>query len=138
MTGTGFWRVFSAGVALAGIVVAARPAAAQTGGDCADVTTQTQAVICYGQLMQEAETAMNRKLVMVKSLRRFLEDTELDNGLDAAQLAFVEYRKRTCDSVFAYRAGASNQYPESLACQLLLDRQRTAALENLYRASAGP
>jgi uncharacterized protein YecT (DUF1311 family) len=136
MRGTIFGRVFSVGCVLGGLAALIAPAPAQERPDCADVTTQTQAVICYGQLMSEAETAMNRKLVMVKSLRRFLEDSELDAGLDEAQLAFLRYRKQTCDGVFAFRAGGSNQYPESLACQLLLDRQRAAALDNLYRNTA--
>lgn len=99
---------------------------------CAASSSQAEITACYGALLREAEAAMNREIVSIKALKPFLDSADLAERLDDSQLAFLAYRKQVCEGVFAFRGAGTAQYSEALACQLLLDRQRTAALENFY------
>lgn len=120
------------GTAIFLLCLISAPARSEERGDCADSTTTIAITACYGQLLGEAESAMTRKILQLKALKAFQGSQDLQDRLDTSQLAFLEYRKQVCDGIFAFWAGGTARNPETLACQLMLDRHRTQTLDNLY------
>ena len=80
--------------------------------------------------LNSAETAMNQYLQ--KSIDRYSDDPEMVNTIKAAQLAWSEYAKKHCASVYWQYRGGTIRTVIGLSCKIHLTQERTHQLWQDY------
>lgn len=123
--------ITSAAFVLLLVFVFAQSARAQD-KDCPNATTTRDFISCYHNVITRTEAEVQGKYQQILNLAAMKENDKLRESFQHSQQTWITYRKETCDGVWEFWNPGTAKNTEALRCEILLDRERTRLLDNLY------
>ena len=112
-------------------VVLAQFASAQD-QDCPNAASTMDIISCYHNVLNRTEAEVQGKYQQILNLAAMNENDKLRESFQNSQHTWIAYRKETCDGVWEFWNPGTAKNTEALRCEILLARERTKLLDNLY------
>lgn len=100
--------------------------------ECPNATSTLDIISCYHNVITRTEAEVQGKYQQILNLAAMKENDKLRESFQHSQQTWIAYRKETCDGVWEFWNPGTAKNTEALRCEILLDRERTRLLDNLY------